>query len=319
MQAFRHFRSVFDVVGANHIAKPWLALVGEVRAWVARREQVQLNGAFFAGGEWKQPPPTSATIRTRCLTQDNRDPSMWAVRYEHADTEVRARTWTTDVTITAVGTRAWRMAIEQRHHLPNDYVGPEPALPLPASPDLVLTLTRSPNWTCHVADQRLTAWPVVMEPRDVRDFARLLADPLRRVLIVFLGIDRQTHELGLSGMALARAIAGTGIVYLCEGPKCQEELSRVMPRWLRTDDRSVRIYAPGVDVANEWTTPRHRVYRPKEIVELGSAEVIAQIARALTRRDGWPGLHAPVLSIDDVDARMRTQRLVELRQMRKAS
>ena len=77
----------------------------------------------------------------------------------------------------------------------------------------------------------------------------------------------------------------------------------------------VRIYAPGVDFAQEWTSAKHRFFLGKDIEKQGDDEIIGQIVRALTRSDGWRGVQASVTSIDDIDARARERRLAELRNL----
>jgi len=57
MQAYTHFRSVFDVSPAGPMENAWAAVVGEIRAWMARKEKDPLKGFFFKGGSWTAPAP----------------------------------------------------------------------------------------------------------------------------------------------------------------------------------------------------------------------------------------------------------------------
>jgi hypothetical protein len=81
----------------------------------------------------------------------------------------------------------------------------------------------------------------------------------------------------------------------------------------RSPNGTVRIYAPGVDFSQDWTSARHRFFTTKEIEEQGDDEIIGHIVRALTRSDAWRGLQSSITSIDDIDARIRERRLSELR------
>src|SRR5262245_14390362 len=111
MQAYTHFHSVFDVAPGVPMENPWAALVGEVRAWIARKEKDPLKGFFFNGGVWSAPAPSRARVETRVIADDGA-PELWAVRYEHGDSEVKARRWSTDVGVTQVGPQEWRVCVE---------------------------------------------------------------------------------------------------------------------------------------------------------------------------------------------------------------
>ena len=87
----------------------------------------------------------------------------------------------------------------------------------------------------------------------------------------------------------------------------------LLPRPFRCPNGTVRIYAPGVELANNWTSSRHRFFTSQDIDEQGCDEVAGQLVRALTRTGVWSGLQSSIMSIDDIDARMRERRLNELR------
>jgi hypothetical protein len=239
---------------------------------------------------------------------------MWAVRYEHLDNVVRFRRWTTDISLTQVGTREWRLAVSLNHGLRPNYVGPEPAAPQPSSPRLVIGLLESRHWICRIGNVRLAAHPLTLNVGKGHQFERLLKDPQRLVPLFLVSCDRNSGVPKLDSVTLSRALAGTGVVYVCESPECDDELARFLPYVFRSGNGTVRIYAPGVNFAQEWTATRHRFFTSKEIDELGDEEVIAQIVRALTRSDAWRGLQASVSSIDDIEGRIRERRLSELRQ-----
>lgn len=134
MESFRHFRSVFDVSPVGTNANPWPSLIGEIRAWIGRKEKTELKGFFFSGGDWAGGPPNRAKVRVQSMSDDGLTPDMWAVRYEHLDADVKARKWTTDISVTQIGNGEWRLAVELRHQLRSDYVGREPGMPQPSSP-----------------------------------------------------------------------------------------------------------------------------------------------------------------------------------------
>lgn len=313
MQIFTHFHSVFDVSPSGPMENPWAALVGEIRAWIARKEKDPLKGFFFTGGAWTGPPPARTRVETRILSDGHPTPEMWAARYEHIDSEIKARRWSTNIGLTQVGSRDWRVAVELLHSLRSGYVGREPQAPQPSSPRLITDLLNSKHWVARIGSVRLSAHPLALRVGKAPGFAAVLADPQRLVPIVLVSCDRKTGTPKLDSVSLSRALAGTGVVYVCESPESDDELEHFVPMRFRSPNGTVRIYAPGVEFAQEWTAARHRFFTAKEIEEQGDKEIVGHIVRALTRSDAWRGLQSSVASIDDIDARVRERRMSELR------
>ena len=314
MQTYTHFRTIFDVSPAAPMDNAWAALVGQVRAWVARNEKDPLKRFFFKGGVWTGPPPKRAKVKTRVLYEgDLATPEMWAVRYEHADGDVKSRSWTTNIAITQVNQREWRFAIELTHRLKLGFVGKEPAAPQPSSPNLIKKLIESPNWVSRIGSVRLSLAPRILAVGKANEFVLLLKDPQRQVPVVLVSCDRRTGVPKLDAGAMGRALAGTAIVYYAESPECDLELEYFLPKSFRSPNGTARIYAPGADLSQEWTSTRHRFFTAKEIDDESDEEIIGQIVRALTRSDGWLGIQSSVTSIDDIETRVRERRLAELR------
>ena len=314
MQTYTHFRTVFDVSPAVPMDNAWVALVGQVRAWVARNAKAPPKGIFFKGGVWTGPQPKRTKVETRGLHEgDLATPEMWAVRYEHADGDVKLRSWTTNIAITQVNQREWRFAVELTHRLKPGFVGKEPAAPQPSSPNLIKELIESPNWISRIGSVRLSLAPRILAVGKANEFVLLLKDPQRPVPVVLVSCDRKTCAPKLDAGAMCRALAGTAIVYYAESPECDLELEHFLPKSFRSPNGTVRIYAPGADLSQEWTSTRHRFFTAKEIDDEGDEEIIGQIVRALTRSDGWRGIQSSVTSIDDIETRVRERRLAELR------
>ncbi len=320
MQTFTHFRSVFDVSPAADIERPWPALVGEVRAWIARKEREELKGWFFGGGSWSGRSPSRSRVQTRALSNGGESPHMWAVRYEHGDAAVRSRRWTTDIAVTEVADRQWRLAVTVSHWLRPDYVGREPQAPEPSSPRLVKALTDGSRWVCRVGSVRLLAKPVTLDVGKANQFVRMLFDSERLVPLVLVSCSRDTGTPLIDTVALSQALAGTAAVYVCGSPECDDELEHFLPFRFRSPNGTVRIYAPGVDASQEWSASRHRFFPARDIEALGDEEIARQIVRALTRSDAWRGLQPRVGSIDDIESTVLEQRLAELKgQVRSAA
>lgn len=319
MQAYTHFRSVFDIEPVGEIANPWPALIGEVRAWVSRKEKTQLKGRFFSGGSWSGQTATRARIETRTFSESVDAPDLWAMRYDHLDEGFPARRWTTDIGVARTGPRLWRLSAHLMHRLRPDYVGKELAAPEPSSPMLIKGLLKSKNWACRVGSVALVASPKALSVGKGHEFVRLLRDPQRLVPIVLVSCDPRSGVPKIDCVRLSWALAGTAVVYVCESPESDDELEHLVPVRFRSGNGTVRIYAPGVDFGQDWSSVRHRYFSPKEIDDQGDDEVIHQIVRALTRSDAWRGLQATVTSIDDIEARIRDRRLEELRSSKSGS
>lgn len=314
MQTYTHFRTVFDVSPVTPMDNAWAALVGQVRAWISRNEKDPLKGFFFKGGSWVGPPPKRAKVETRSLSDgDSATPELWAVRYEHVDRDVKTRLWTTNVAIAQVNQREWRLAVELTHRLRPGFVGKEPSAPQPSSPRLVKELIESPSWVSRTGSVRLSVEPRLLAVGKANEFARLLTDPKRLVPVVLVSCERKTGVPKLDAVLLSRALAGTAVVYYAESSECDDELIHFLPMAFRSSNGTVRIYAPGVDLSQEWSSARHRFFIGKDIEEQGDEEIVGQIVRALTRSDGWRGVQSAISSVDDIDARVRERRLAELR------
>ena len=319
MQALTHFRCVFDVSSAESLPNAWPALIGEIRAWVSRKEGTPIKNWFFNGGSWSSAGPRKARIEVKTISDGGPTPAMWTLRYEHLDSSVAARRWITNVGVAQAGDREWRIAVEVLHGLRPDYVGNEPETPRASSPNLVSALLNSNRWVSRVGVQRLRGTLTRLKVGDGHELCALLQNPLRLVPIVLVSCDRKIRKPKLDAGQLSRELAGTAVVYLCESPECDDELQHLIPYAFRSGNGTVRIYAPGADFTQAWTATRHRFLAPKTIDELGQEVAGANIVRALTRSDAWRGLQSTVRGIEDIDARIRERRLAELRSAHSSS
>ena len=313
MQTYTHFRCVFDVSSAENLPNAWLALIGEISMWIRRKERTPVERWFFSSGSWTSSGSSRARVEVRSITDDGPTPAMWALRYEHLDSAISARRWITNIGVSQVKDREWRVAVQVLHGLRPDYVGKKLDEPKASSPKLVARLLESDRWVSRVGGQRLRGTPARLGVGEGNKFAELLQDPRRQVPIILISCDRRTNRPKLDAANLSADLAGTAVVYVCESPECDDELEHLIPYRFRSANGTVRIYAPGADFEQEWTSTRHRFLSAKQIDEEGVDFAAAQIVRALTRGDAWRGLQSSVCSIDDIDARVRERRLAELR------
>lgn len=318
MQTYTHFRCAFDVSPVGDILSPWPALIGEIRAWISRKESpdpAELKGWFFSGGSWTGPGPSRPHIEVRTLSEAGGGPTpeLWALRYEHPDREHIARRWITNVGVVQIGQREWRFSLELVHVLRPDFVGAEPKLPQPSSPGLVTGLLSGVRWVCRAGNQRLLSTPLSIAVGKGPQLVALIVDPMRLCPLVLVSRSHLTGDPKVSPDGLARALAGTASVHVPESPESDDELEYLVPYKFRSPNGTVRIYAPSVDFGNEWSAGRHRFFLPKDIEAQGPDEIQAQIVRALTRSDAWQGLQSSIRSIEDIESRVRERRLAELR------
>ena len=85
MQTYTHFRCAFDVSSTENLPNAWPALIGEIRAWVSRKEKTPVGGWFFSGGTWSGKGQSRARVEVKTITDAGPTPAMWALRYEHLD------------------------------------------------------------------------------------------------------------------------------------------------------------------------------------------------------------------------------------------
>lgn len=312
MQTHTHFRCVFDVSSAENLPKAWLALIGEIRVWVGKKEKTKIKGWFFRGGSWSSKEHSKAHVQVKTITDTGPTPAMWALRYNHRDSKVSARHWITNIGVTQVEDQKWRVAVEVFHGLRPDYLGEKPEEPKASSPNLVTALLNSNRWLSCVGEQRLRGKAEQLRVGEGNRLVELLRNPRRMVPIVLVSCERKTNQPKLNTAPLSADLAGTAAVYVCESTECDEELEHLIPYRFRSPNGTVRIYAPGVNFEQEWTNNRHRFLSARQIDEQGADSAADSIVSALTRSDAWRGLQSSVYGIDDIDARVRTRRLAEL-------
>jgi hypothetical protein len=298
---------------AGPVDKPWRALIDEVRAWIGRKEREDFKGWFYRDGSWTSHASTRARVETRALAGDGETPEMWAVRYDHVDASVSARRWTTDIGVTQIGARDWRVSVALSHWLRPDYVGPEPARPDASSPGVIVRLMEGSRWTCHVGGVRVHAVPTTLQVGRANQFVRMLRDTRRMVPVVLVSCDRATGTPKIDAVRLSRALAGTAVVHIAASAECDDELEHFLPFAFRSPNGMVRVYAPNLDLTREWTSVRHPSFSPQEIDDVGDDKIAARIVRELTWRGDRRGLRSSMTSIADIDARVRNLRLTELR------
>ena len=309
-----HFRCTFDVrpasptpVGLSHVVR---AIATWIRSKEGRSLELDANHLLKPGS--RRRPDGRAAVATDSLPDDGK-PELWALRYEHQDSNFSPRRWCTDFGIVQNDAERWRISATVSHRLHTNYIGREPGqLPITA-PRVIRALLTSDQFRCEAGTVALSAAPRTVHVGEAHHFVRAITDPGRACPIVYVSVCRLTGEPLIDPAELASTILGTGVVFVAASPDIDEELEFLMvPREFRSPNGTVRVYAPGLDVHAAQQAYRHRFFTKSQILEQSAAEVAGQIARALTRRQAWARMRSSVGSIEDIAQRRRESRRTAL-------
>jgi TolA-binding protein len=304
-----HYRCVFDLAAATPDAR-WHSLLKTIRAWAARR--VRPNDAywkdwFLDGGTWSDGP--SVILRTAAHGGDADAHEYWAMQFEHPDTSATVRQWRTEIGLTKLSPRSFRVSIALSQDLIAGFIGSPPPAPLPSAPKVVSMLLTDRSWVATAGSERLSVAPRVIPTGEGNAWVDRLRAKDRRCALVFVS-RTGSGEFLVDPARLARLLAGVAVVAVPDGGDLDEELQYLLPKHLRTWNGAVRVYLPGVTTAEDGH--RHRFFEEPRISALGPRAVEDAIVEALARRSPilTPGVLTTLL---DVEGRRREARLSEVR------
>ncbi|OFV95854.1 MAG: hypothetical protein A3H28_08960 [Acidobacteria bacterium RIFCSPLOWO2_02_FULL_61_28] len=312
-----HFRCTFDVQPTIQSGVGFSELVGEIARWIRTKEgpSFDLDPTWMlkAGGGRRPDGKAVVTVDSLSESAETSKVDFWALRYDHQDAEFSPRRWFIDFGIVRTEPNNWRLATTVGNSLHPSYLGKEPGH-LPATPPRVIKdLVSSSRFRCYAGSTELRGAPCVVQVGQADQLVRAIEDRGRACPLVYVSRTRLTGEPMIDPARLATTIVGAGVVYLAANTEVDEELEFLMvPREFRSPNGTVRVYAPGADFSLPQQAYRHRFFTRIQIEELTAAEVEGQIARALTRRQGWASVRSPVTSIDDIATRRRELRRATL-------
>lgn len=311
-----HFRCAFDVRPVTDGEAGFSDLVEVIARWIWSKDStLDLKPSLLLteGSTRRADGRASVTVDSIGAQTGGVAPDMWALRLEHQDSEFSPRRWVIDFGITRIEPQQWRFSIVVGNSLHPSYIGKEPGhLPVTA-PRVVKDIVSSSKWRCTAGTANLTAVPVVVRVGKADLLVKAIEDPNRACPLVYVSLNRLTKEPALDPARLAATIVGAGVVHVATSTELDEEIEFLMvPREFRSPNGTVRVYAPGADFKLPWQAYRHRFFTRNQIEELTAAEVEGQIARALTRRQGWGSVRSSVSSIEDVGGRRRELRRMAL-------
>ena len=309
-----HFRCTFDVRPATAAPLGLANLVDAIAAWIRSKEghalELNVNSLLTPGTKTH----ARATVATDSLPDDGA-PELWALRYEHQDSEFSARRWRTDFGIVRTEAERWRLCTTVSNSLHRNYIGREPGQLPVTPPRVVRKLLSDDRYHCEAGSIVLTLAPQVVQVGKAHHFVQTITDPGRACPVVYISVCRATGEPLINPSRLASLMLGTGVVFVAASPDIDEELEFLMvPREFRSPNGTVRIYAPGLDFHAVQHAYRHRFFTNSQIIDQSAQEIEGQIARALSRRQAWARVRSSVVSIADVADRRRESRRLALRQ-----
>jgi hypothetical protein len=310
-----HFRCAFNVAPISETEPVFAELVAEIARWVRSKEpSLELRPSWLLKQGMARRPDGRAAVSVDSLEAKKGGiaPDAWAMRYEHQDTEFAARRWTIDFGI-ANSFRSTQFSVVVGNSLRPGYIGKEPGhLPV-TPPRIVREILTNEKWHCISGTARLSFEPIRVEVGKADQLIRVIEDPARSCPLVYVSRNRMTDETMVDANRLAKGIAGAAIVYVAASREIDDEIEFLLvPREFRAPNGTVRVYAPGVNFSAPMQAFRHRFFTRAQIEELTATEVESQIARALTRRQGWASVRPSITSVDDIAARRRELRRSEL-------
>jgi hypothetical protein len=133
--------------------------------------------------------------------------------------------------------------------------------------------------TVKIGDMRIKATPYQVESGNVGDFIALLTSGARRLPVVFVSPYADGSANRVDALALARSLAGVGIVVSAQDVDATWDIADELGRTLSCFDGGARIYWPGFQAGND---PRmHRLFLGSRIEAMGAQVTAKAIERSI--------------------------------------
>jgi len=162
-----HYRCAIDLESLHENRNDWQDLVKRVRSWVAAvagvDERELAKPWFYLGDHWGAGCPSAFSLETcqaGCAPESD-VPINWACRIEHPCRQHKSCRWRTDITITTVSSKLFRLVLINQRFVRSNYVGEEPAAPDPSVPNFIQILLKAKSWKCSAGSESLNPKPVI--------------------------------------------------------------------------------------------------------------------------------------------------------------
>ena len=312
-----HYRCAIDLEALRSESDNWKALIKSVRKWVARVARVDpfelAKPWFYTGDRWKQGCPKGIFLET-CqakLELESDVPKYWACRLENPCAEHTSCIWRTDISISSISPKKFRLTLINQRSVRENHLGEEPSAPSPSVPSVIRNLLNEKSWKCCAGSEFLSFAPIPARVGFLDLFKKELENPERKCPLVYVSMGTQSGRPLINVEYLARCLAGTAVVYVAQNSEADKEIEALFEKDFQCWGGMLRIYMPNVRFDIPKDAYRHRYFTTEKIQSQGAEEVILQIVRLCCRRASLirPG---DVASIDDVKSWKRMQRFREL-------
>lgn len=312
-----HFKCTFTLVPKPGVSTKWSDVPYAIRRWIGNRVEARqgFHGPwYFLGGTWRPAGDKRFLVQSARHIGDGSEtaPQYWSVRYEHADDQIPARQWRTDVGVTTSPDMSVSISLSTIHWIQPGFIGREPDPPVPSAPGIVSMLLRDPRWYAWAGTEQ-----IVLGPRHVKEgkgdrFRDRLFDSGRTVPLVLVSKSFQSGTSLIDAARLARLLAGSAVVYESESSLVDKELDYLLDADYRCWNGRVQVYQPGIAPDRPGDSRRHRYFTPDEIVSLGANTVEDFLVRGIVRRSQL--LHqVAVTTVEDIRSKIQAAHLEELR------
>jgi hypothetical protein len=302
--ALLHYRCIFDLTPSSEMANGWTEIIKTIRSWIKQRTPSDqgLGGQwFYTGGEWKPAHSPRVSIKTERVIGNGTDtqPQSWAIRFEHPCDNVAFRQWRTDIGITVLRTNEYQFSLATTHWILPEYIGEEPAVPVPSAPNIVSMLIKSPRWKAFAGTEPLSCDPIPLIEGQGKEFQDRLENPNRLCPIILIAREFDTGLPKVNPSNLSRLLAGTAVVFVSDTTGVDKELEWLIPRNYRCWNGMVRVYQPIVRFESNFDFKRHRYFTREQIEALTPEGIVESIVRGVARRSRMLSA-AGVTSLEDV-------------------
>ncbi len=165
-----HYRCSIDLQTQEPDDDSWSILIKTIRKWVSKKPAPGKDDSFwkrwfFLGGKWKSTDKRGIYVDTARFIGDRTSdtPQYWALRYQHpCDENPEARIWITDIGVTILGEKKFRLNLRLSHRIKEGYIGEEPGAPSHTAPAVIKKLINNNYWSVSSGGVELRSTPRVL-------------------------------------------------------------------------------------------------------------------------------------------------------------
>ncbi len=303
-----HYRAFFRICAPLSRAQSWADVVQTLFVWLAQEANIGDLAARLDLNDFAHGCDDNAGHH-RLRTQREQGagteaaPQYWAMRFEHPDAHHPHHRWHTDLGLTLAADGALDVALTLDHRLEPDLTGAPPEPPEITPPTLVQMLLEhaQQGWRFFAGSEPLSPQPFALAGDGAEAFWAALTDRARGCPLVLLMPDEQSGAYSLEPDRLASLLAGVAPVYAADRDT-YDALQLLAPEPYRCPWRHVRIYYPGLAVANPLDFGRHRWFSHSFIERETAARVEQMILQDAVRGAARP--HPPIVAtLEELRAR----------------